>query len=83
MYNLMAGYRASSKKGNIANPEGLAKEMFWLCIVLGVLFLIVPFVIHIPYAPPIIFGIAIIYSVIAVFRANMKYDSRFQKPPQD
>ncbi|WP_028307878.1 DUF3784 domain-containing protein [Desulfitibacter alkalitolerans] len=82
MYNLMAGYKASSKKGNITDPEGLAREIFWLCMVLGVLFFIVPFFIHIPHAPPIIFGIAIFYSIIAVFRANMKYDRRFQKPPR-
>lgn len=79
MYNLMSGYKAKSKKKNI-NPEELAKDMFWLNMVLGILFLIIPFVAHIPYAPPTIFGIAIFYSIFVVLRANIRYDKRYQNP---
>jgi len=74
MYYLIAGYKARAKKGPVANPERLARDTLWMCIVLGILFLIIPFVFHIPYAPPIILGIALIYSIFAVFRANIKYE---------
>ena len=81
MYHLIAGYKARVRKNGdgVANPEGLARDTFWMCIVIGVLFLIIPFVLHIPYVPLIILGIAVVYSFLAVLRANIKYELSSQK----